>query len=141
MRKLALTVGIVSVAAAVIIVTAACGGDGGTSATVIDVSARDFRFTPGEIRVPAGQEVTLRLKNLDEMEHDLEVQGLRIQPKGNAHNAGGHAGAMPGMLALHTAKRGTASITFTAEKKGTYDVWCTISGHKELGMMAKLVVN
>jgi uncharacterized cupredoxin-like copper-binding protein len=121
-------------------ISACGGGDGGNSGTVIEVSAQNIKFVPNEIRVPAGQMVTLRLKNLDDMEHDLEVQGLRVQVSGNAHDAGGHEGAAPGTLALHTAKNKTASITFTADQKGTFDVWCTISGHKELGMIARLIV-
>jgi len=137
-RKLVSALGLFGVAALVVVLVGACGD--GDSGTVIEVNAQNFKFAPSEIRVPAGQKVTLRLKNLDDMEHDLEVQGLRIRVSGNAHDAGGHMGAMPGMLALHTAKKKTASMTFTADQKGTYDVWCTISGHKELGMIAQLIV-
>lgn len=59
---------------------------------------------------------------------------------GDHQAAGDHAGAMPGTLVLHTEKGKTSSVTFKADRPGTYEFWCTISGHKELGMVGKLVV-
>ena len=132
---------------ALLTLVAACGsGDNGSEDSgVIQVEAKGIRFVPNEIRIPAGEMVTLRLKNEDAMEHDLEVKGLSIRREGiqlPSHDAsGGHEGAGAGTLALHTQSKGTASITFTADEKGTYEVWCTIPGHKELGMVAKLIVS
>ena len=118
-----------------------CGGDGsGDSGTVIEVRAEDYKFVPSEISVPVGQEVTLKLKNVTKQAHDLEVQGLQIEMMGDHQAAGDHAGAMPGTLALHTEKGKTSSVTFKADRPGTYEFRCTISGHKELGMVGKLVV-
>src|SRR6266545_6222024 len=58
----------------------ACGGgDSGDSGTVVEVRAEDYKFTPSEISDPAGQEVTLKLKNVTKQAHDLEVQGLRVE--------------------------------------------------------------
>lgn len=133
--------------AALLALLAACGSgdDGGSDSSVIDVRAKEIRFVPDEIRIPAGEMVTLRLKNEDAMAHDLEVQGLSIRREGiqlPSHDAsGGHEGAGSGILALHTQANGTASITFTADEEGTYEVWCTIPGHKEFGMVAKLIVS
>ena len=119
----------------------ACGGgDSGDSGTVIEVRAEDYKFVPSEISVPARQEVTLKLKNVTKQAHDLEVQGLQVEMMGDNMDMGQHAGAMPGTLALHTEKGKTSSVTFKADKAGTYELWCTISGHKELGMVGKLVV-
>ncbi len=148
--KRVLVIGVVVLSAALSLVLTACGGDGDDNevfGTVIEVRGDEYKFSPNEVTIPAGQTVTLRLKNVGETEHDLEVQGLTIrqedgiQPPAGHAAAGEHEGASPGALALHTEKGKTASVTFMAEQKGTYEFWCTISGHKEQGMIGKLIVN
>lgn len=58
-------------------VVAGCGGSSGDDAdVVIEIKAANIRFVPDQITIPAGKIVTLSLKNVDEMEHDLEVPGL-----------------------------------------------------------------
>ena len=135
--------GVLLLSAGFALLLAACGGGGDDeeAGTVIEVRGSEYKFTPNEITAPAGQTVTLRLKNVGETEHDLEVQGLRVQMMGDEEEMGGHEGAAPGMIAMHTAKGKTASVTFMADQKGTYEFWCTISGHKEQGMIGKLIVN
>ena len=43
---------------------------------------------------------------------------------------------------LHMAAAGgqSATLEFTPSKPGTYEFWCTVSGHKEAGMNGTLVV-
>ena len=127
---------------ALVLLSAACGGGNGKeSGSVIEVRADEYKFSPNQVTISAGQTVTLRLKNVGETEHDLEVQGLRVQMMGDEEDMGGHEGAAPGTIAMHTQKGKTASVTFMAERGGTYEFWCTISGHKEQGMIGKLIVN
>ena len=125
-------------------IAVACGGDSGSAGapptpTTIEVTADELRFNPGTIEVPAGQMVTLRLVNEDDMEHDLEVQGL--MPRGISGGAHGDHGGSATSVAVHTQAGETASVEFQAEDRGTYEVFCTVPGHKELGMVAELVVN
>ena len=67
--------------------------------------------------------------------------GLSVQMMGEEDHSGDHEGAAPDAVAMHTGKGKSASMTFMAEQKGTYEFWCTISGHKEQGMVGKLTVN
>ncbi|HLF76682.1 MAG TPA: cupredoxin domain-containing protein [Dehalococcoidia bacterium] len=138
----ALVIGLVVLSAVLSLAIAGCsGGDDEEAGSAMEVRASEYKFSPDEITVPAGQTVTLRLKNVGETEHDLEVQGLRVQMMGDEEDMGGHEGAAPGTIAMHTQKGKTASVTFMADQKGTYEFWCTISGHKEQGMIGKLIVN
>jgi nitrite reductase (NO-forming) len=133
---------LVSVAALSLgLASVACGGSAEDTGTVIEVAARDIRFSPDVIEVPAGQTVTLRLTNMDDMEHDLEVRGLAPNMmEGGGH--GGHAGGSSSAqnLAVHAQAGKSASVTFRADEKGTYEVFCTQPGHEQLGMVAKLVI-
>jgi uncharacterized cupredoxin-like copper-binding protein len=118
----------------------ACGGSSKSSDVTIEVQADNTRFVPSTINVPAGKTVTLKLVNKDDTEHDLQVQGL----KADMTSGGGHGGhgsdMMPGTVAVHANKKMTAWVTFMANERGTYEIWCTVSGHKEVGMVGQLVV-
>ena len=121
--------------------TVACGGSSKDNGTVVEVTAQDNRFHPDVIQVPAGQTVTIRLKNLDKAEHDLEVRGLMpASTAGGGHGGHGGTSASNQGVAVHTTAGKSASVTFKAEEKGTYEVFCTQPGHEQLGMVAKLVV-
>lgn len=118
--------------------TSGCAGLQGPPELV--VSAKDFRYQPERIAVPAGQTVRLKLVNNDTVDHDLTSNApvtVVKRPGGHAHAAAGAANAS---LHMHTGARGSDSIDITLKEKGEYEVFCTVEGHKEQGMVAKLVV-
>ncbi len=106
----------------------------------IEIMAENTRFAPDTIEIPAGKAVTLTLKNRDSTEHDLEVRGLVP----SSMSGGGHEDHMDmaatKRVAVHTAAKKSASVQFRADQKGTYEVFCSIPGHEQSGMVAKLVV-
>jgi Cu+-exporting ATPase len=91
------------------------------SAITIDVSARDFRFGPPAIEIPAGRFVILRFMNNDTVFHDWTVEGL----------ANIDANARPGQ---------TQRIRFRIDWPGDWTVVCTATGHEEAGMVGRLSV-
>jgi uncharacterized cupredoxin-like copper-binding protein len=108
------------------------------------VTASEFKFEPAQITLRKGESVTLTLKNASTTEHDLLVPGLPM-PAMSGGSSGGHGGhgATPiamGDFHLHAGAKQTDRVTFSPEKTGTYDVYCSVPGHKEAGMVAKLVV-
>jgi uncharacterized cupredoxin-like copper-binding protein len=114
------------------------------AATEITVEATDFAYTPSSISVPAGEPITLTLKNTGNVEHDFVVDKINvtdvlasdIMPA--EHHQMGHETEYP----LHFyAKAGkTATLQFTALESGTYEIFCSVEGHKEAGMIGKLIV-
>lgn len=87
----------------------------------VTVVATEFKFTPNAIRVREGQAVTIEFKNEGRMSHNLTI------PKLGQHTA--------------TIQSGTeATLHFTASKTGTFPFWCTVPGHKQAGMVGKVVV-
>lgn len=106
-------------------------------AQVVQVRATEFGFSPGTIRVTAGQPVRLVLTNGGQIEHDLRVEkvpasGIKLSEAGHGHGAG--------EVAAHTEKGTQAWVEFTPTKPGTYELVCTIAGHKDAGMKGQLVV-
>jgi plastocyanin len=83
----------------------------GSTAGVIDVQSSMAGFTPGEIRVRAGETVTLNWWTDDAAAH---LEG------------GVHTMVAPDLgLYEELPAEGTRLVTWTApDKPGTYDVWC-----------------
>jgi plastocyanin len=86
----------------------------------IPIIANELSFTPETIQMRAGVPVALVLTSKD-IEHDLYVDGT------------GHV--------VHAAANTTASGGLTIKKPGVYRFWCTVSGHKEGGMVGTITVN
>ncbi len=105
---------------------AACAGGGAQSAKpgpAIRVSGDDnMRFTPAEIRVPAGQMATVEFVNTGQILHDFSTRG---QP------ANVTIASPPG-----SPRRGT----FTSASPGRYEFFCGQAGHEPAGMKGTLIV-
>jgi len=110
--------------------TAAAGGGGGGSTSTpvvvsgkkIDVTEKDFSITvAGGSTVKPGT-YTFVVVNKGPSSHDLAVNGPGVADK-----------------ATPISGPGTQTLTVTL-KKGTYDLFCSVPGHKALGMDTKLQV-
>lgn len=85
-------------------------------APTVPVVLADFKFRPVEIRIQAGRAVNLAVTNRGAIEHDLTIPTLGI-----------HAVA-PVVVGL------------AAPRKGTYALYCSVPGHREAGMVGRLIV-
>lgn len=149
MKQILIKIAATGIVLAVPLAAVACGDsgddadDGGGSEASVIVVAENTQFSPDEITVASGREVTLELENRDEFEHDLQVDGLEVEViEGGSERPehGGEHGSEAGVLAVHTTGDESASITFMANDPGTYEFYCTISGHKDSGMVGTLTV-
>ncbi len=111
----------------------------------ITLDAEEWRFEPSVVEVPVGHRVKLTLVNDGRVEHDVEVVGVPtedIELVGAAERrerlgGGNHD---EGVIAAHAEPGTTATVFFTATEVGEYEFACTIPGHKEAGMVGKLLV-
>jgi Uncharacterized copper-binding protein len=114
------------------------------AATEIVVEASDFAYTPTSLTVPVGEPVTIVFNNVGVIEHDFVVEKIDVTSveASNTGPAEHHMGGHDANYDLHFfAKAGdTETLQFTALEPGTYEVFCSIQGHKEAGMVAKLIV-
>jgi len=93
-------------------------GDAGQ--TEFEVNMVDIAFDPTEITIPAGTDVTFTLSNNGAAVHDFNVDELGVQ-SGDVD---------PG---------GSTTVTINAAA-GEYQYYCSIPGHKEAGMVGKIIV-
>jgi len=89
-------------------------------ARTVDIVATDFAFNPAEVRVKAGEVVNLRVVNQGVTVHDLVIpfEGIwLIAPPGQTVISG-----------------------FRSDVPGEYAFFCSVPGHREAGMVGRIVV-
>ena len=111
----------------------------------ITLDAEEWLFVPAVLEVPVGHRVELTLVNHGMVEHDVEVVGVPVEDIEVVGGAEGHGRLGSGYhdegaVAAHAEPGTTATVVFTATEVGVYEFACTIPGHKEAGMVGKLVV-
>jgi uncharacterized cupredoxin-like copper-binding protein len=90
------------------------------AAQTVSVSETEFKITLQ--KKPGAGAVTFDVKNAGKIPHDFVVEGNGVEEKTPTLNAG--AGAK-------------VKVTL---KPGTYDLYCSLPGHKQAGMDVKLTV-
>lgn len=102
----------------------------GTSSTVqtapvnireLTVSAKEFAFTPSVLNLKKNERIRIKLTNDGGMTHNLVVDGMDVSTK----NIG------PGE---------SDTVEFTPLESGTFAFFCSIGGHRGLGLEGKIIV-
>lgn len=110
---------------ALVVLTAACRGPAGSTATgtTLTVNASDqMRFDPQTLNVPAGQPITVTLVNGGALLHDIVLTDGVEQP-----------------VKIEAAGKESAHGTFTMPRPGTYTYICAQPGHEAAGMKGTII--
>lgn len=131
MKKLLLLFSLLFVSSLAI---SACGA---SSLTEIKVTMNDFSYTPMQLKIAAGKEITLTATNDGKIDHEFV-----IMKKGTSATIPFDADDEPNVFWEVEVKPGkTETVTFTAPADvGDYEVVCGTPAHLEAGMSAKLAV-
>lgn len=98
------------------------GGSSPSQATVKEftVVGKPFSFTPNEIRVNKGDTVRITFNNMEGF-HDFTIDGYNVKTK--------------------QIQAGQSDmVEFVADKAGTFEFFCGVGTHREMGMIGKLIV-
>lgn len=87
---------------------------------VIEVEAGSFYFKPSTITVKKGSQVKIVLNNKDGI-HDFVLEEFNVKT--------------PQITAGKTAE-----VEFTADKAGSFEYYCSVGNHRQMGMKGTLVV-
>jgi uncharacterized cupredoxin-like copper-binding protein len=125
-RRFFFTVG---AALAIVLVAAACGGSSNakssnSSSNTVKVSEKEWSITVAGTQMTKGQgnanvsagTVTLDVTNDGTVDHAFEISGNGVDQKTDT---------------IQPGKSATLKVDL---KAGKYEVWCPVSGHKQLGM-------
>lgn len=113
----------IAAAAGLALILAACSG-GATAAPTTGSAAitlTEFKYAPGNLEVKAGEPFKLSVKNAGQVEHDFTIDSLGLKVSLKAGQA--------------------ADRQIKALEAGTYEIYCSIPGHKEAGMKGKIIVS
>ena len=105
-----------------------------------------LRFSPAEMTVVVGQPVRLTLQNGGALEHDFNVDNLGLADEPTVSGAHHHHLAAPtpetGNFNVHVAATAeeVGVLEFVPTEVGEYEFYCSTAGHKEAGMVGKLIV-
>lgn len=123
------------------LVGGACGGGGGSdkakgsaggqpgaektalqtpTGPTVEVTAKEFAFTPSSLTLKAGQPTDIVLKNAGSIEHDFSVSDAGFK--------------------LSMAPSQTGDLALTIAKPGTYQFHCSVPGHEGAGMKGTITV-
>lgn len=118
------------------LILSACGGASGPS-TSIKVDFTDFKFTPDQWTVPAGQEITITVKNDGAVEHEFVIMNLGT----TAGEAFGDEDEANIYWEVEAQPGESKTETFTAPSApGEYQIVCGTEGHLEAGMVGSMTV-
>jgi nitrosocyanin len=94
----------------------------GTTGSVkeVTVTGSNYKFAPATITVKKGDTVKITFKNSDGF-HDFVIDEFNVHTK--------------------TIPAGqTDTVQFVANKAGTYEYYCSVANHRQMGMVGKLIV-
>ena len=129
-----LRLGLLLFAAAVALLAIGCGGQ---QAGRLAITIHYSRFTPDVLEVPAGQPVTITLRNDDPIEHEWIVGRADVH---DAHRVGTEPfhDERPSEVTIPAFT--TLETTVTFEEAGEYAYICHLPGHEAYGMVGTLLV-
>jgi plastocyanin len=115
------------VVAMVAIAVSACGGGaagnntGGSGPQNVTITGTEFKYDPNTINATPGQTINVTLKNTGSVDHTFVFAPANFK------------------MTVGPGKTDTKSFT-APTAPGTYDFVCDVAGHKEAGMVGKLIV-
>ncbi len=122
MKKIAMLV-LVAVLSIGVLTACSGGGGGATKEITVEMGVNgEWKFTPDVIEVAKGDNVKVNLVNKDASQaHSFVVTALNAKSQ-------------------QVPASSTQSFTFKADKVGEHELMCDVPGHKDAGMIGKIVV-
>jgi len=96
------------------------GGDAVLTEKTFDLTGKSFEFNVTEIRVQEGDSVTINFESTNGF-HDWVVDEFDAATKQVRENT-------------------PTSVTFVADKAGSYEYYCSVGSHRSKGMVGTLIV-
>jgi uncharacterized cupredoxin-like copper-binding protein len=100
----------------------------------------EMSFHPHRLTFRAGRLYRLILRNVGDKRHDLVAPSFFAAMDVQSFRGGDtqKSNIKQGRIVLRQGNN--AEIVFRARQPGTYELWCSISGHREKGMEGEFVV-
>lgn len=133
-------------AGALVLGVACSSGSSGASINgplKLAVTASELKFAPAAFTVQVGRPVQLTIKNAGTTDHDFVIAGMpAMEVSNDLKEAGpGHTHDMSTeSVAAHMLAKHTAHVSFVPMRRGTYEFYCSLPGHRDGGMHGTVTV-
>jgi len=104
----------------------------GGALKTIDIKETEFKLSPSSVTLSKPGTYKFKAENKGSYQHSLEIEGKGIKSEGSEE------GEAKLEQALNPGQSGVLTVTF--EKPGTYEMYCPVDGHEQMGMKGKVVV-
>lgn len=91
-----------------------------TNEVTLTITGKNFSFDPKEIKVKQGQKVTVIFENANGM-HDFVLDEFNVKSG-------------------RIASGGNAKVSFVPSKKGSFEYYCSVGNHRQMGMVGTMIV-
>ena len=110
------------------------------------IEMRDFEFAPASLEVASGDVVAIAFSNTGSVTHDFTIEeaDLDSMMMGEMEMVEGHSGdEHTAGMAMHVPLEmgHDATVRMRVHEPGEYVFYCTVPGHRDLGMEGTLHVN
>ncbi len=105
---------------------------------VLEVRSVEWGYQPEAIALERGQQVRLVLENDGALLHDLKVEELAADIIESRSTGPLSAGEDEIFTAAEAGEQG--EVVFVPRDSGNFAIFCTLPGHRQLGMEGTLVV-
>ncbi len=106
----------------------------------ITVEMSELKYEPMRLPVKAGRPVEVTVRNIGTTDYDFVVAGLPAKDvKRVTAGHGGHGGGGDEIVG-HAKPKQTVTVRFTPLQTGDFEIFCSLPGHKEGGMVGVLTV-
>lgn len=105
----------------------------------LTVRAFEWGFEPQALLLPRGEQVRIVLENEGAILHDFKVEGGLAADVIESRSSGPLSGE-EGQLFVGAEAGQQGTLVFIPQGSGTFTFYCTIQGHRELGMEGVLTV-
>jgi len=121
----------------IVFATSACGSAQQPASTTpaensdLTIALTRYRFGPADITLPAGDTVTIEVRNFDTLDHDWALLTTTIESEAEFRDD---------MIAEKIPVKVSAveQLSFRVPAPGVYQIVCTIGGHISQGMIGTL---
>ena len=114
---------------------AGCGG--GDEPATASIGIHFSRFAPGTLEVPAGEPITITLRNDDPIDHEWIVGTAEVHERHRTGTEPFHA-TRPTEVTVPALESRQTTVVFG--EPGVYQFICHLPGHEAYGMVGTLVV-
>jgi uncharacterized cupredoxin-like copper-binding protein len=107
------------------------GASGGVIKTVL-IKETEFKHSPSSVTLSKPGTYTFKAENEGSTPHSLEIEGKGLKSEGSEE------GEAKLEQVLDPGQSGMLTVTF--QKSGTYEMYCPVDGHEDMGMKGEVVV-